>query len=76
LLLLSAQSIEAHKVVWKFALMGWDFEITAVHTEKKLAIAAINSAVEEINRIEQLISSWDPNSETSKINQNAGIKNP
>jgi thiamine biosynthesis lipoprotein len=29
-------------------------------------------AVEEISRIEQLISSWDPNSQTSQINHNAG----
>ncbi|NRA12031.1 MAG: FAD:protein FMN transferase, partial [Crocinitomicaceae bacterium] len=28
----------------------------------------------EVVRIESLISSWDPNSETSAINNNAGIK--
>ena len=32
------------------------------------------SLIHEIERIELLISSWDSNSETSSINQNAGIK--
>ena len=31
-------------------------------------------AVNEITRIEQLISSWDANSQTSEINRNAGMK--
>jgi len=34
----------------------------------------IDMAVEEITRIEKMISSWDPNSQTSKINRNAGIR--
>jgi thiamine biosynthesis lipoprotein len=31
-------------------------------------------AIEEITRIERLISSWDPSSQTSLINENAGIR--
>ena len=31
-------------------------------------------AIDEISRIENMISSWDENSETAKINRNAGIK--
>ena len=34
----------------------------------------INIAIEEISRIEKLISSWDKNSQTSLININAGVK--
>jgi thiamine biosynthesis lipoprotein len=34
----------------------------------------IDIAVEEISRIEQLISSWDTNSQTSLVNKYAGIK--
>ena len=34
----------------------------------------MNKAIEEISRIEALISSWDETSQTSLINQNAGIK--
>ena len=34
----------------------------------------IKLAVDEIERIENLISSWDENSQTSKINRNSGIK--
>ncbi len=34
----------------------------------------ISLAIDEITRIEKLISSWDPASQTSEINRNAGIK--
>jgi thiamine biosynthesis lipoprotein len=33
-----------------------------------------DTAINEITRIEKLISSWDPNSQTSEINRNAGVK--
>lgn len=53
-------------------LMGSGFEITIVAKNQKEATYYIEMAVEEISRIEQLISSWDPNSQTSQINHNAG----
>ena len=34
----------------------------------------IDLAVKEISRIEKLISSWDPDSQTSAINKNAGLQ--
>lgn len=34
----------------------------------------INAAIAEITHIEKLTSSWDENSQTSKINQSAGIQ--
>ena len=54
--------------------MGSRFEITVVANDSVQANAYIDTAVTEISRIEKLISSWDPNSETSKINANAGIQ--
>tara|TARA_B100000795_G_scaffold71256_1_gene50113 strand:- start:2885 stop:3868 length:984 start_codon:yes stop_codon:yes gene_type:complete len=57
----------------KASLMGSDFEITVVANSKLEAEQNIQIAINEISRIEALISSWDPNSETSRINQNAGI---
>ena len=54
--------------------MGSRFDITVVAASKKQADSFINIAVTEISRIEKLISSWDPNSQTSSINKNAGIK--
>lgn len=53
-------------------LMGSAFVITAVHDDEALAYAAIDSAIAEIERIEALISSWRPNSQTSLINAQAG----
>lgn len=62
----------AYKQVLK--LMGTRFEITAVSADEKLAKNGIDSAIKEIQRIENLISSWKPTSQTSLINDNAGIQ--
>ncbi|WP_439129147.1 FAD:protein FMN transferase [Polaribacter sp.] len=55
-------------------LMGSRFEITVVDNNSTSANKNIDLAIAEITRIEKLISSWDKNSQTSKINRNAGIK--
>ena len=57
-----------------YTLMGSAFELTVVANDKAEAQEHIAVAKNEIERIELLISSWDSNSETSSINQNAGIK--
>ncbi|MGJ5641242.1 FAD:protein FMN transferase [Formosa sp. S-31] len=53
-------------------LMGSRFDITVVAHSQIEADQYIDLAIAEISRIEHLISSWDSNSETSKINANAG----
>lgn len=53
--------------------MGSAFSFTAIAADSAMAMQAINSAEMEMDRIESLISSWDPNSETSRINLQAGI---
>lgn len=55
-------------------LMGSRFDITVVAKDPVEANEYIDLAINEITRIEQLISSWDPKSQTSEINRNAGIK--
>ncbi len=55
-------------------LMGTRFEITAVAKDNKLADDGIEAGIEEVKRIEKLISSWDESSQTSEINRNAGIR--
>lgn len=52
--------------------MGSRFEITVVAENALDGDKHIADAIAEIERIEKLISSWDPNSETSKINEAAG----
>ena len=54
-------------------LMGSRFEITVVASNQTEANGYIDLAIEEIQRIEALISSWDKHSQTSKINKHAGI---
>ncbi|HHC80701.1 MAG TPA: FAD:protein FMN transferase [Flavobacteriia bacterium] len=55
-------------------LMGSRFDITVVANDSLKGNAYIDLAVKKISTIEQLISSWDAKSQTSLINQNAGIK--
>ena len=57
-----------------FGLMGSDFEIAVISDSKVKADSVIKIAYNEIVRIEKLISSWDKNSQTTLINNNAGIK--
>ncbi|MDA3839243.1 MAG: FAD:protein FMN transferase, partial [Candidatus Delongbacteria bacterium] len=55
-------------------LMGSRFDITVVAKEPQAGDKYIDMAIAEISRVEKIISSWDKNSETSKINKNAGIQ--
>jgi thiamine biosynthesis lipoprotein len=55
-------------------LMGSRFDITVVAKDSTEGNIFIDLAVDEVSRIEKLISSWDPESQTSEINRNAGIK--
>lgn len=66
------QLLQSHKKVLK--LMGCRFEVTAVASNDIIAWKAIRRGIAEMERIEKLISSWDKNSQTSKINRQAGIQ--
>ncbi|WP_461598403.1 FAD:protein FMN transferase [Winogradskyella sp.] len=55
-------------------LMGSRFDITVVAKDSLESETFIKMAIDEIERIENLISSWDENSQTSKINRYSGIK--
>lgn len=55
-------------------LMGTTFSISVVAPTEDIGYINIDEAVSEIKRIEAMISSWDPNSETSLVNSNAGIQ--
>ena len=54
--------------------MGSRFDFTVVVKNQSEADTYMDLAVGEIQRIEQLISSWNSNSQTSLINKNAGIR--
>ena len=55
-------------------LMGSRFEFTAIGESLEDCDLAIKKAIDEVDRLEKIISSWDPNSQTSEIVINAGIK--
>jgi thiamine biosynthesis lipoprotein len=54
-------------------LMGNQFEISVVANDLAFADEKINLAVVEIKRIEQLLTTFKPDSQTNHINDNAGI---
>ncbi len=55
-------------------LMGSRFDLTVVAENQEEGNEYLDLAISEISRIEKLISSWDPQSQTSAINRNAGFK--
>ncbi|MCS3869384.1 thiamine biosynthesis lipoprotein [Chryseobacterium ginsenosidimutans] len=55
-------------------LMGNAFEITVVNNDEKTAQHHIDAAVDEIRRIEKLLTTFNEESQTNLINQNAGIQ--
>ena len=55
-------------------LMGNRFEITVVANDQSFANESINEAVAEIRRIEALLTTFNESSQTSLINENAGLK--
>ena len=54
--------------------MGNQFEITVVDTNETVAKEHLEAAVLEIQRIENLLTTFREESQTNQINQNAGMK--
>ena len=54
-------------------LMGNRFELSVVADNEIWAAECINAAVEEIRRIENLLTTFNDSSITNKVNRNAGI---
>ncbi len=54
-------------------LMGNNFTLTVVDDDEVAAQQHIGAAVAEISRIEQLLTTFKPDSQTNQINANAGI---
>lgn len=54
-------------------LMGSAFSFTAIAPTEDEAQVAVKIGFERVVELERMISSWDPNSETSRVNLNAGI---
>lgn len=55
-------------------LMGSVFQISIIEKDTALAYQRIEEVVSEIERIENLISEWRPQTPISEVNRNAGIK--
>lgn len=58
----------------KLNMLGSPFEINVVAKDTLQGNEFIDLAIEEVKRIENLISDWIPTTQISEINKNAGIK--
>jgi thiamine biosynthesis lipoprotein len=58
----------------KASLLGSPFDITLVAKDSIHANDYTNAAIEEVKRIENLISDWIPTTQISTVNNNAGIQ--
>lgn len=67
----SPAPVKAHH--HRVKLMGCGFVLTAVHQDPQVAWDAIRAGVAEIQRIEDMISSWKEGTYTHRINSHAGI---
>lgn len=67
--------VKAEMKVYKqqMRLMGNQFEISVVADNGIFAVEKIAQAVEEISRIERLLTTFKPDSQTNQINNMAGI---
>lgn len=54
--------------------MGNRFTISVVNEEEEWAKTQIDAAIAEISRIEKLLTTFNDDSQTNQINENAGIK--
>lgn len=54
--------------------MGSVFDLTVVEKDSALAQQHFQEIINEIRRIENLISEWRPQTQISEVNQNAGIR--
>ncbi len=54
-------------------LMGSVFEISLVDQDSSIANQHIDEVISEIDRIENLISEWRPQTQIAEVNRNAGI---
>ncbi|MCO5230586.1 MAG: FAD:protein FMN transferase [Chitinophagales bacterium] len=75
LFLFSGTHLLAQVTVKKvMVLMGSMFDITVIAEDSIKAEYYIQSAVDEMSRIEYLISDWKPQSQISEVNKNAEIR--
>lgn len=57
----------------KILLMGSSFEFTIVCEDENRAEYLLNASIDEVKRIEALISEWDSTSVVSEINRQSGV---
>src|ERR1017187_317294 len=72
---MSTDKMETQLVYHKsLKLMGNLFQLSAIGDNEDWANECIDAGIDEIRRIEKLLTTYNEESETALINRNAGIK--
>lgn len=73
---MSLNEISVNQSVFKriVKLMGNRFEFTVINDDAVFAERSINIAIEEVRRIEKLLTTFSDDSQTNEINRNAGLR--
>ncbi len=73
LIVLFTSAVSGQKIYKRaLSMLGSPFEITVVANDSISAEKALDMAVAEVRRVENLISDWKPDTEISAVNRNAG----
>src|ERR1700733_6060092 len=70
------ETLKGKEEVYKTSLrlMGNGFELSVVGNDAKLAEQQIYGGIDEIRRIEKLLTTFSDDSQTNEINRNAGLQ--
>lgn len=73
LIILFTSAVSGQKIYKRaLSMLGSPFEITVVANDSISGEKALDMAVAEVRRVENLISDWKPDTEISAVNRNAG----
>lgn len=73
LIVLFTSAVSGQKIYKRaLSMLGSPFEITVVANDSISGEKALDMAVAEVRRVENLISDWKPDTEISAVNRNAG----
>jgi thiamine biosynthesis lipoprotein len=69
-----AETLTIFKRVLKLMGNRFEFSVVATHLGEDYANTCMDAAIEEVRRIEKLLTTFDENSQTNQVNKYAGIK--
>jgi FAD:protein FMN transferase len=72
----NARALAPPPVRWRGVAMGADASLTLSHENPEVAAHALKACLDEIARLEMILSLYEPNSELSRLNRDAVLADP